>query len=189
VLLALPFRYRHKINYARAAMLGRSRDVLQACSLRLRPLIVSRGPGSSLPGVAGHRGLLRMGMNRTQLQRCVRPSPDQPPRCSCSAPPPALEFGPSKPKACATCCCPWSLACHWMCPCPPTSTAVAVATGRWMSVVDVNSGSWPADQLRSFWSVKRTLTSFGVRLLCPGADRVFYRRQAPGQGPAGSVGR
>jgi hypothetical protein len=59
VLLALPFRYRYEINFARDATPGRSRDRLQSCSLRVHLLIVAEGPQSYLLGVDGRRGLRR----------------------------------------------------------------------------------------------------------------------------------
>jgi hypothetical protein len=44
---------------------------------------------------------------------------------------------------------------RWACPCPPRSTAVAVVTGRLMSVVDVSRAqpivSRPEDDVRCQW--------------------------------------
>lgn len=73
MLLALPFRYRYEINFDREAMPGRSRDALQACSLRVRRLCphhVHSGPDQGLISVGG---LGRTGLNGVQLQPCMQP--------------------------------------------------------------------------------------------------------------------
>ena len=59
MLLALPFRYRYEINFAREVMPGRSRTALQACSLRVRQLWshhVHSGPDQGLMFVGDWAG-------------------------------------------------------------------------------------------------------------------------------------
>ena len=62
MLLALPFRYRYEINFARKAMPGRSRGALETYSLRVRPFGVS---SRSQPSRSRHH--VYVGLGRTDV--------------------------------------------------------------------------------------------------------------------------